>query len=208
MCIRDSAAVASVLGGRLALKLDLGKGAGNSLSLKGANFEAIISALAGDSRFHQIAEPRLRVLDGVRARILVGSDFPVRGSSTVDKAGNVVASVEYKQAGVILDLLPQVLEKSVLLGVHQQVSSVAITTSSGIDSPSLNKREVQTTVEMVPGEVVMLAGLDNATETETSSGFGFLPDFMRASSRNKQRTQIFLLLEVTRGAGSTAGSSS
>lgn len=191
-------AVLQLLEGKMGINLAAGIAGANSVKLAGKSISAVLTALEGDSRFKQLAEPRLRVVDGSKARVLVGADFPVRGQSTTDKTGNAVASIEYKQAGIILELTPQILETSILMAVHQQVSSVALTTSSGIDSPSVNKREVQTVVDMQSGEVVMLAGLDNSTEIDTSAGFSWLPSFMAGKNRAKGRTQIFLLLEVNR----------
>jgi hypothetical protein len=191
-------AVLSLLSGKLGLNLAAGVAGANSIKLATKSISAVLTALEGDSRFKQLAEPRLRVVDGSKARVLVGADFPVRGQATTDKTGNAVASIEYKQAGIILELSPQILESSILMSVHQQVSSVALTTSSGIDSPSVNKREVETVVDMKSGEVVMLAGLDNSTEIDTSSGFTWLPSFMKGTNASRGRTQIFLLLEVTR----------
>lgn len=191
-------AVMNLLAGRIGVKLSAGPANANSISFRDGSVSAVLTAIAGDSRFKQLAEPRLRVVDGQKARVLVGSDFPVRGATTIDKAGNAIASIEYKQAGIILELTPHVFENSILLAVKQQVSSVALTTSSGIDSPSVNKREVETMVDLQSGELVALAGLDSTTDIDTSSGFSWLPAFMRSSNKTHGRTQIFLLLEVVR----------
>lgn len=188
----------SLAGGKLGVDLSSGVPGSNAIRFANNTIQAVLSALEGDSRFKQLAEPRLRVVDGSKARVLVGSDFPVRGQQTTDKNGNPVSSIEYKQAGIILELSPLIMESSILMTVNQQVSSVSVTTSSGIDSPSVQKREVQTVVDMKSGEVVMLAGLDNSIEIDTKSGFSWLPRFMRGSSDSKTRNQIFLLLEVTR----------
>ncbi len=197
---RSFAGAFSVLAGKLGIVYRSGANLANSLTFKGSGIDAVVSAIDGDARFRQLAEPRLRVIDGAKGKILVGSEFPVRGRVETDKGGNAVAAIEYKQAGISLELAPVVLEESVLLNVKQSVSSVAVTTSSGIDSPTVLKREAETTVDVRSGDLVVIGGLDDSRETDSRSGVTWLPDMLRSSSRGSNRTQILLLLEVKRAS--------
>ncbi len=122
-----------------------------------------------------------------------GSNVPVRGQATVDRNGNPISSIEYKQAGIILELEPRIYESSIQLAVHQQISSVSVTNTSGIDSPTLNTREVDTVVDLADGEIVLLGGLDNSVESNTSSGLEFLPTWLKSATGSKNRNQVILL---------------
>ncbi|MDO8262146.1 MAG: hypothetical protein Q7T21_02865 [Gallionella sp.] len=188
----------SILGGKLGISLSAGSPGVNAMSFKDVHISAVLGAIEGDSRFRQLAEPMLRVLDGSKARIVVGSEFPVRGRVETDKGGNAVSSVEYKQAGIVLELAPQIMAKSVLVGIKQQVSSVALTTTSGIDSPTVNKREAETTIDALPGEMVIVGGLDDSREMDTRTGLSWLPRLLQGIGKSATRTQILLLLEVKR----------
>lgn len=70
------------------------------------------------------------------------------------------------------------------------------TTSSGIDSPSVAKREAETVVDAKDGELIILAGLDESKEQATRSGPAFLPDFLHGRTNTQGRSQLLLLLEV------------
>jgi general secretion pathway protein D len=168
----------------------------NGLAYKGSNMTAALSAIDGDSRFKYVAEPSLRVVDGEIARLVFGSEVPTRGAITQDKLGNAQRSIDYKTAGVAINIEPRVLDGMVSLKIGQQISSFALTTSN-IDSPTILKRESQTTIAVRPGELVMLAGMDEDRTSSAGSGLSFLPNFMRSNNSDTARSQLVLLPEAT-----------
>jgi type II secretory pathway component GspD/PulD (secretin) len=108
----------------------------------------------------------------------------------------VQQSIDYKSAGVQIELEPRILAEHVQLKVRQQMSSFSLTTTSNIDSPTILKREATTTVVVKPGELVVLAGMDEQRDSSSTSGLSFLPNFLNGSNREKSRSQLVLLLEV------------
>lgn len=142
----------------------------------------------------------MSVVSGETATLTVGSDVPVRGAVSLDQSGNALQSVEYRTGGLTLSVTPQVFQDSMLVKVDQQLSSFATTTTSTIDSPSLLKRKLTTSILMQDTDLVMLAGLDESKDMKSRSGVSFLPDFLRSSSSSKSRSQLVLLLEVKRQA--------
>jgi type II secretory pathway component GspD/PulD (secretin) len=194
--VRSLSLALDAFAGKLGLALVAGQVVGNALTYRGTNLNTVISAIDGDSRFRYIAEPSIRVVDGESAKFMVGSEQPTRGSVTTDNSGNSQQSIDYKSAGVMISLKPRVLADHVQLEITQQFSSFALTTTSNIDSPTILKREAQTTVSVRPGELVVLAGMDEQRDSSSSSGLFFLPDFMRGSNSEKSRSQLVLMLEV------------
>jgi general secretion pathway protein D len=62
--------------------------------------------------------------------------------------------------GVILSVTPHVNDNGrVQLDIEQEVSTAAPTTTSGIDSPTIQQRRVRTAVAVPDGEAVALGGL-------------------------------------------------
>lgn len=181
---------------KLGVALAAGQQLANSLTIKAGNLQAVLSAIDGDSRFKYVAEPTIRVVDGETAKFSVGSDQPTRGAVTMDNNGNSQQSIDYKSAGVQINLEPRILADHVQLKVSQQLSSFALTTTSNIDSPTILKREAQTTISVKPGELVLLAGMDEQKDSSSSSGLFFLPSWMRGSSSEGTRSQLVLMLEV------------
>lgn len=187
----------TALAGKLGAVYEAGTKLVNAITLKGSILNAALSAIAGDSRFQYIAEPSIKVLDGESARLVVGSEVPTRGAITTDKNGNAQQSIDYKTAGIVLNLQPRVLDGAVSLKIGQQISSFALTTTSNIDSPTILKRDAQTTVSVRPGELIVLAGLDEKRNSSSTSGLPFLPPFLRSSNEENTRSQLVLMLEVT-----------
>lgn len=190
------AAVFNLLSGKLGLSFGVpGSAGGAAVSFKNATIDAVLAAVEGDSRFRYVAEPSLRVLDGQAARLMVGSDVPVRGATVVDRSGNPVQDIEYRSAGVQLTVEPRIFRELVVAKVSQEISSFTTTTTSGIDSPTMLKRAASTVVDLKPGELVALAGLDETRETSARSGLSWLP-FDFSSSSSNARSQILLFLQA------------
>lgn len=191
-------AVLDVLGGRLQLALNAGTVAsGNFARLKTGSIDAVLKAINGDSRFRFRTQPSLRLVDGERGRLMVGSEVPVRGQLTLSKDGTPIQSIEYRSSGLVLTVQPRALDGRFTANVVQEVSSFAATSTSNIDSPTLNKRQIEATVDAEDGEVVVLAGLDEENVSEGSSGFSWLP-FKTSRTSSSRNTQLFVLLEFKR----------
>ncbi|CAJ0733974.1 type II secretion system protein GspD [Ralstonia mannitolilytica] len=191
-------AVLDILGGRLQLGLNAGTlASGNFARLKTGSIDAVLRAINGDSRFRFRTQPSLRLVDGERGRLMVGSEVPVRGQLTLSKDGTPIQSIEYRSSGLVLTVQPRALDGRVIANVIQEVSSFAATSTSNIDSPTLNKRQIEATVDAEDGEVVVLAGLDEENVSEGSSGLSWLP-FKTSRTSSSRNTQLFVLLEFKR----------
>lgn len=186
----------NLLAGKIGAVYQAGSLLANALTYKGGNLNAALSMIEGDSRFKYVAEPTLRVMDGETAKLTVGTEVPTRGAITKDNQGNAQQSIEYRTAGVVINLEPRVLDGMVTLKIGQQISSFSLTTTSNIDSPTILKRESQTTVAVRPGELVMLAGMDEDRSSKSASGLSFLPRWAHSSNEESSRSQLVLLLEV------------
>lgn len=190
---------ASVLGHKLGVSIGSAPQLNNALTFHGAGIDAAISALASDSRFKSISTPRVRVRSGQQAHLVVGEDVPTLGAVTVPQAGaQPVQSVEYRSSGVILDLRPTVRDAGVEVLVDQQISGFARTETGVNNSPTLTKRALSTTVTAAEGELIVLGGLTQDKRTEARSGLFFLPRFMDIRSSNDGRSEILLLLQVSK----------
>lgn len=112
--------------------------------------------------------------------------------------GQSVQSVEYKASGVILDLKPEIRGQLAELKIFQQLSSFAKTETGVNGSPTLLKRELQTSVVVGQNDVVLLGGLDEEKSLEDNAGLLYMPEWMRSKSSNKSRSEIVLMLYVER----------
>ena len=190
----------------------VGKGAGTvsatfpgfSATYLDGNIQASISALGSLTAVEVVSAPRIIALDNKTARLQVGDQVPVvtqSAQSQVTTGGPVVSSVDYRSTGVILNVTPRVTgEDQLTLEVDQEVSNVAKTVTSGIDSPTIQQRRFESTLVMHDGAVVALGGLISSTKTSGNSGVPYLKDLpavgalFRSDSHNTTRTELIVLL--------------
>ena len=82
--------------------------------------------------------------------------------STLGVGAPIVNSVSYKDTGVILSITPRINQSGrVLLDIEQEVSSVAHTTTSNIDSPTIRQRKIKTTVVVNDGDALVACRMTN-----------------------------------------------
>lgn len=197
---REGSAVqiaASLMSGKLS-----GTVAGNilggvSLKLVQGGLSAVVSALDEDVRFKSVSRPQVRVRNGAQARFSVGQDVPVLGAAQMDKNGNPVQSVEYKQSGVILTATPEIRQDVIELQLQQELSNFVVTKTGVNGSPTLVKRSVNTKLGLVPGEVVILAGLQDDQEDAAENRLPFF-GWLLGQEKQQKQSEILVFIEVVR----------
>ena len=114
-----------------------------------------------------LAEPNLTAQSGEPASFLAGGEFPVPIAGD-HRNGSATITVEFKQFGVSLAVMPTVLSPTRLnLRVRPEVSqlstngavSVPIGNGGTITIPALTVRRAETTVELGSGQSFAIAGL-------------------------------------------------
>lgn len=189
----------SALGGKLNIGVTSLLSPGeNILKFSSGDFSSILSAVSGDSRFSVVSSPVLRVKDGKTGSVEVGQEVPTLSTTSFDNQGNAQQSIKYRSAGVIFEMKPSIMKNRIELELKQQISDFKANDTSGIDSPTLSKRELSTVVQARDGDLIVLGGLDQKKDSTSARGFSFLPNFMRSNSAEKSRTQVLIFLQVDR----------
>ena len=136
---------------------------GFSYFLNIPNVQVALNALSSVTDVNVVSSPSLVVLDNKKATLQVGDEVPIATQSAVSiisPGAPIVNSVSFRSTGVILGITPRISENGrVLLEIEQEVSDVVPTTSSSIDSPTIQQRRIKTTVAVGDGESIVLAGL-------------------------------------------------
>lgn len=188
-------------GGKLSLSNGSTDADPTALRFSSSMLDVAISALDADSRFKQISDPHVRVVSGERVRLNVGSQVPTLGSiSYQGSSGTPVQAVEYQDAGLIFDVQPVVMGDVVQVRLNEQMSSFVATTTGVNNSPTKNTREMSTVVNMRDGEVIVLGGLVQDQDTFSRNSVGWLPSFLDGKSGSKGRTEVLLVLQVSKVA--------
>ena len=161
----------------------------------------IVNALHQLTDVKILSNPSLVVVDNQAATLEVGDQVPITtGSATVLSANNaVVNTVDYKNTGIILNVLPRVSPNdNVQLEIEQEISSVP--QNSANLTPTISERKVKSTIDVVSGQMVLLAGLVSDTQTKTRDGiplFDQLPVIGGAfgsTGKSTERTELIILI--------------
>ena len=193
----DASALGLVLSA-LGSKIQVGVGTNvqeNFLRLKTSSIDLVASALKTDGRFKVVTSPYQRVRSGRTARFVSGSQVSILAAIMTNQNGSTQQSYDRVESGTILEISPVVREQGVDIDLFQQVSSFV--NIDGNSQPTLNKRELRTSLTVRDGEVVVIAGLDDLKEDDSRSGLSFLP-FALSKSRSVRKSQLVLVMEVTR----------
>lgn len=106
-------------------------------------------------------------------------------------------SVEYKQSGVILTASPEIREDVIELRLQQELSSFVVTKTGVNNSPTLIKRAVDTRLGIQPGEVVVLAGLQDEQADESQTRLPFV-GWLLGERQQKRQSEILVFIEAQR----------
>ena len=154
----------SASGGTTSLPVQNFSTAGLGLLAGGlSNPRVLINALEGYTTVKILSSPSLVVVDRQPAVLQVGNEVPIltRTAQSVDTSSTapVVNNVDYKDTGVILNVLPKVNANGIVtLDVEQVISAVTSTDPTTL-TPTFSQRRVHSSVAVSSGQTVMLAGL-------------------------------------------------
>jgi pilus assembly protein CpaC len=156
----------------------------------------------GDARL--LAEPTLLTANGDTATFLSGGELPIPVAQGAQGGGTVVTIV-YREFGVRLNFVPEVLSDSLIrLRVRPEVSSLDFAnaiTLQGFRVPALRTRRVETTVDVRRGQTLIISGLFNEERERVKTGIPILMDIPILgnlfSSQRWQRAETELIAVVT-----------
>jgi general secretion pathway protein D len=179
---------------------------GFSITYLGGNIDAAVNALGSRTTIDVVSAPKLITLDNHKARLQIGDQVPVitqTATNTTTTTPAIVSTVEYRDTGVILEVTPRISgDDKVVVDIAQEVSGVARTVTSGIDSPTIQQRKLASTLVLQDGAVVALGGLISHRSSDSDSGVPGLKDvkllgkLFKSKNKEAARTELVVLLTV------------
>ena len=164
-------------------------------------FELQAAETKGDAQI--LAEPKLLAVDGEEASFNVGSEVPV--PSNMGQYGQI--AYEFKKTGVILNFTPTIMEKTgrIKLKLSPEVSEIdrasgVLDTQNAVVIPGFKTRKVETTVELMDGETLVIAGLLNNSSSKTNNQVPFLGDIpvigvlFKTLEQRKNDTELMIFI--------------
>lgn len=201
------AAAASAAGNLAGAALVLGDSRKRS---NGSNsfYGALIQALKIDEKANLLSVPSVMTLDNQEAHIVVGQNVPfITGSTTSTNSGtsNPYQTIERKDVGITLKVIPHIGEDgTVRLEVEQEVSAV-LKTNADIRSSDLitSKRLIKTEILADDQQTIVLGGLiqdDTTGSTQAVPGLSSIPfvgRLFRSDSGSKEKRNLLVFLHPT-----------
>jgi general secretion pathway protein D len=135
------------------------------------------SLLASDSHTKVIQRPEIRVLDSEKASLKIGDRVPIAtGSFQSGFGGSVNTQFQYLDVGVNIDITPYVhAGNEVTLKMSLEVSSVTgVQSIGGFSQPTIGQRRIEHEARLKDGEVNLIAGILNDSESTSLSGYPWL----------------------------------
>jgi len=160
--------------------------------------------LKTDDRTRTLANPHLRIVDGVTASANFGEDVPVPKATIVPISQGGIniqpqTTFEYRTIGVNIGITPRThANDEVTLGLNIELSSLAGTGFDGL--PKFGKRSVVTAIRLKDGQTNVLAGLireDDRWTKELVFGVGSIPvigSLFAQSKREATQTDVIIML--------------
>ena len=143
------------------------------------------------------------MLDSEKASLKIGDRVPIAtGSFQSGFGGSVNTQFQYLDVGVNIDITPYIhASNEVTLKMSLEVSSVTgVQSIGGFNQPTIGQRRIEHEARLKDGEVNLIAGLLNDSESTSLSGYPWLLKVpvlkYLFAQENKQRSESELVFAV------------
>lgn len=168
------------------------------------DIRAVLNSLESLTNVRVLSSPKLMVLNNREAQLQIGDQVPITTQSAISTSAStapIVNSVQLRDTGVILRVTPRVNKNGrIYLDVAQEVSNVVPTSTSGIDSPTIQQRKISSTISVENGETIAIGGMIKESQTKSRTGIPILRRIpligalFGSTVNGKVRTELIVLL--------------
>lgn len=165
--------------------------------------------LASDSNTKLLQSPQIRALNDEKATLRIGDRVPIAtGSFQPGIVGGggvsplVSTQFQYLDVGVNIDITPHIHDHEVTLKMALEISSVTGQENiGGITQPIIGQRRIEHETRLADGEVNLLGGILEDSETQSLSGYPWISKLPLLkylfAQDNKQRTENEIVFAIT-----------
>ncbi|MCH4248126.1 MAG: type II secretion system secretin GspD [Acinetobacter populi] len=167
-------------------------------------FGILVQALESSNKTNLLSAPSVVTMDNEEAYIVVGENVPfVTGSvSTTNGTANPYTTIERKDVGITLKVVPQIGEGGTIrLQVEQEVS--AVTDDSSASDIITSKRAIKTAILAEDGQTIVLGGLikdDRSQGRQSVPGLGRIPvvgRLFRSDNTSTEKRNLLVFIHPT-----------
>jgi general secretion pathway protein D len=165
----------------------------------------ILNALSTITDVKVLSSPSIVAMDNQPALLQVGDEIPITTSSATvisNSAAPIVNTIQMRDTGVILKVLPHVHSNGAIqLEIDQEISGVVNPDQQTL-TPTISQRRVHSTVSVISGQTVLLAGLISVNDQKTKSSvpglqdIKFIGDLLGNTSSTKTKSEIIIFIKT------------
>jgi general secretion pathway protein D len=165
-----------------------------------------MSFLMSDSDTKVLQNPQIRAMDNEKSTLKIGDRVPVATGSfspgSVGVSALVSTQFQYIDVGVNVDITPHIhSDREVTLKMSLEISSVTGQQNiGGITQPVIGQRRIEQETRVGDGEVNLVGGILEDTETKSLSGYPYLYKipilkylFAQEDKERQQREIVFAI---------------
>lgn len=165
---------------------------------------ASLSALMSDSNTKVLQKPQIRAMDSEKATLKIGDRIPIATGSFQSGLNNGVnTQFQYIDVGVNVDIVPYIhSNREVTLKISFEITSVTGEQSvGGITEPTIGQRRIEHQVRLADGEVNLIGGILQNSESHSLSGYPMLTKIPLLKylfgQENKDRQESEIVFAIT-----------
>lgn len=172
--------------------------ADNAAVTLGVNYSGAFAALTAQEEQGNavvLSRPELRLTDGQASTFSSSTEVPTVSQIVYDENGRQTQGIEYREAGLIMNVTLRAAGQSVELDLAQELSSFGRASSAVAGNPSKVKRSLRSTFSIPLGEPVIIGGLLRQSSDLSSARVPFVGWPLR-NNRTVSNTDVYLLVQV------------
>jgi general secretion pathway protein D len=165
---------------------------------------ATLRALERRGKLDVLSRPYILASDNQLASITVGQNVPFPTNSRTTDDGDILTSIDYRDVGILLDVVPHINPDGlVIMDVQPTISALTASTvqiSEEFNAPIVNTRSALSRVSIDNGKTIVIGGLMEDRKSETIRKVPVLGDVpllgqaFRRTERTKTKTELLIFL--------------
>jgi len=173
----------------------------------GNDFDAVLEAVASDSRISVLSRPQIQTSHAVEAELFIGNTVPyVTGTQNYGYSTGPSSTYTQMEVGIRMRVLPLINpDGMVTMDIDQEIEqlgpSVAIPGAGNV--PTTTKRDAGAKVEVMSGQSIILGGFISASRSANHTGVPWLMDIpvlgnlFKSTANQNERTELIVLMRPT-----------
>ncbi len=168
-------------------------------------FGAILTAVESDTNSRVLSKPFNMTLDNGTSELVVGQQIPITTGETLgNNNSNPFRTVQREEVGIKLTVTPRIsADDTVRLDIYQEVSSISGAIGTNSTDLITNLRTIETSVLADSGEIIVIGGLIEHTDTIVNSKVPIIGDvpvvgnLFKSEGRDVGRTNLMVFIKPT-----------